>query len=58
MKCKVESRLQLYSSPSDVVNSDSTNEDMEATNEDMEVETELFIGRPGTRRRVQSMTSD
>nr|WDQ39559.1 suppressor of overexpression of constans 1 [Iris germanica] len=46
-KFKVETRLQLCSSPSEVNPSDSTSGE-----EDTEVETELLIGRPGTRRSI------
>lgn len=45
-KCKGEIRLQLDSTPSEVAHSEST-----STSEDMEVETELVIGRPGTKRK-------
>ncbi|ONK58998.1 uncharacterized protein A4U43_C08F1920 [Asparagus officinalis] len=50
-KCKVQTRqLQLDSSPSEVVHSDSTSTDME-------VETELIIGRPGTRRTQKTLSN-
>lgn len=46
-KCNVGTQLQ-HSSPIDVNHSDSN------TSEDTEVETELFIGRPGTRKSMLS----